>query len=89
MKSNNTSKEVFLFISTLVIIGFLSWCLLDNYSGYFNEVKSEYRDKKIIDLSKPVSESLLTEVLVENNYIENDDDALFVARSLKKRLVAG
>ena len=89
MKSNNTSKEVFLFISTIVIIGFLSWCLLDNYSGYFNEVKSEYRDKKIIDLSKPVSESLLTEVLVENNYIENDDDALFVARSLKKRLDAG
>lgn len=89
MKSNNTNKELFLFITTIVVIGFLSWCLLDNYSGYFEEVKSEYRDKKIIDFSKPVSESLLAEVLVENNYIENEDDALFVARSLKKRLDAG
>ena len=88
MRSSILGKNAF-FVFVIAVISIMAWSLLDNYSNYFDQVNAEYKEKKVLDLSKPVSVDYLTGFLLQKGYFENDEDASFIAKAISKRISEG
>lgn len=84
MKPSIFRKSSIFFAITIVVISIMAWTLVDNYSDYFDRVDTEYKGKEIIDLSKPISVELLSEYLIQKGYLDNEEDAAFIADAIKK-----
>ena len=89
MKKGLLNTSLLFFITVITVIGIMSWSLINNYSDYFDEVESKFKNKDIIDLSKPISTQFFSNFLLERNYVDSQDDALFIAQIIKKRLDNG
>lgn len=83
------NKSILFFIIVITVIGIMSWSLVKNYSDYFYEVESKFKNKDIIDLSKPISTQFFSNFLLERKYVDSQDDALFIAQFIKNRLDNG
>lgn len=89
MKPSIFRKSSIFFAITIVVISIMAWTLVDNYSDYFDRVHTEYKGKEVIDLSKPVSIETLSEYLIQKGYLDNEEDADFIAKAIKKRFSLG
>lgn len=89
MKPSIFRKSSIFFAITIVVISIMAWALVDNYSDYFDRVHTEYKEKEIIDLSKPISVERLSELLIQKGYLDNEEDADFIAKAIKKRFSIG
>lgn len=86
MKPSIFHKSSIFFAITIVVISIMAWALVDNYSDYFDRVHTEYKEKEIIDLSKPISVERLSEFLIQKGYLDNEEDAEFIAEAIKKKI---
>ena len=89
MRSSIIGKNAFFFIIVIAVISIMAWSLMDNYSDYFDQVNSEYKEKKVLDLSKPVSVETLTDFFLQKGIFDNENDASFVAVAINKRIAKG
>lgn len=89
VRSSIIGKNAFFFIIVIAVISIMAWSLMDNYSDYFDQVNSEYKEKKVLDLSKPVSVETLTNFFLQKGIFDNENDASFVAVAINKRIAEG
>lgn len=85
MRSNTFSINSIFFAITIAVISIMAWTLIGNYSDYFDRVYTEYKEKEIIDLSKPISVEVLSEYFIKKGYLDKEEDASFIANAIKKR----
>ena len=81
MKPSIFRKSSIFFAITIVVISIMAWALVDNYSDYFDRVHTEYKEKEIIDLSKPISVERLSEFLIQKGYLDNEEERLKIAEA--------
>lgn len=77
-----------MLISTLVLCGLLSFYLL-NLRPKFKEIEKNYNDRVAVNLSKDLSSSELSAVLLANNYVTNKREADLIADTITARLNRG
>ena len=65
MKPDTFRKSTAFFVATIAAISIMAWTLVGNYSDYFDRVYTEYKEKEIIDLSKPISVEVLSEYFIK------------------------
>lgn len=76
------------FISVVVSIVVLLVCfsaMQNNYDERFSEMEKRYKDNIAANLNGGVSEKGLAEILQRNGYVNQSDDAQFVARFLRNK----
>lgn len=89
MRPNTFSINSIFFAITIAVISIMAWTLIGNYSDYFDRVYTEYKEKEIIDLSKPISVEVLSEYFIKKGYLDKEEDASFIANAIKKRFFQG
>lgn len=89
MRPNTFSINSIFFAITIAVISIMAWTLVGNYSDYFDRVYTEYKEKEIIDLSKPISVEVLSEYFIKKGYLDKEEDASFIANAIKKRFFQG
>ena len=89
MKPSIFRKSSIFFAITIVVISITAWTVIGNYSDYFDRVYTEYKEKEIIDLSKPISVEVLSEYFIKKGYLDKEEDASFIANAIKKRFFQG
>ena len=89
MKPDTFRKSTAFFVATIAAISIMAWTLVDNYSDYFDRLHTEYKQKNVIDLSKPISVETLSGYLIQKGYLDNEEDADFIAKAIKKRFSLG
>lgn len=83
-------KKIHFFIVFAVLLACFLW-LNDNYRRNFDAVEERYAatERYAVNLDASLSSDRLAQMLHDNNYVDNRDDADFVANFLVERLREG
>ncbi|MCM1502742.1 MAG: FtsW/RodA/SpoVE family cell cycle protein [Bacteroidales bacterium] len=77
------------FVIVSLILGILFLKLSHNYSDRFSDIKKSYGDNTSINLVKDVDVKKISTVLFDNNYMQDKQDADFLAEQLAGKLKSG
>lgn len=77
-------KYSFIIVSVILCFCFLK--LLSNYSDTFKSVEDSYIENSAINLVKGISSEKIYNVLITQNYVENESDAKFIAEQLAHKV---
>lgn len=78
-------KKYSIFIVSIILC-ILFWRLSSNYSDYFNKVEESYREGTAINLTKGITQEEISKLLFLHNYVDNKEDAAFIAQQLVEKL---
>ncbi len=74
-------------VTVIVVLLFLR--LTQNYKERHEIVEKAYIAETSVNLSADTDEAILADVLIENNYMQNETDAAFAARYIIEKLQSG
>ena len=83
-----TIKKYAILISTLLLCGMLLM-FFHNLRPRFEEVESDYKADRAVNLSRETDPQKLSQILITNGYVKNPKDARYVADTLTARLKRG
>ena len=84
----NAFRKHPILISALLLCGFL-FMYFQNLRPRFDEVESDYKADRAINLSRETDPQKLSQILITNGYVKNPKDAHYVADTLVERLKRG
>ena len=84
MDRNQFSSLPLVVVTVFLTLSLLMMCR--HFGDSFKQMEKKYDDKTAIVLNKDVDEKVLTEIVYNNAYTENYDDAAFIASYLKEKL---
>ena len=87
MKRKNNGFIPLLFVTIVLCFGFIT--LYHNQSDYLKRVDENYNDKRSINLEKGLSAEVLSEFLVNQDYVSDRRDANFIAKQLVSKIDSG
>ena len=77
-----------MLISTLVLCGMMLM-LFNNLRSRFEEVEEDYKHDRAINLSPETDSGKLSQILMTNGYVADQEDADFIADTIVARLKRG
>ena len=77
-----------ILISALLLCGFL-FMYFQNLRPHFDEVESDYKADRAINLSRETDPQKLSQILITNGYVKSPKDARYIADTLTARLKRG
>ena len=80
-------KYLLVIVSVVLCLLFLK--LLSNYSEIFKNVEKSYAEDSAINLQKGISPDKLAQILSDQNYVEDERDAQFIAKQIVYKLSEG
>ena len=84
MDGNRFSSLPLVVVTVILTLSLLMMCR--HFGDSFKQMEKNYDGKTAIVLNKDVDEKVLTEIVYNNAYAENYDDAAFIASYLKEKL---
>ena len=78
-----------LHIIVFLVLALMSFRLLWNYRSYFSEVEQGYAEGRNVNLVRGVSYKNIAATLMHNGYMQEQEDADFVARMIVAKFGEG
>ena len=88
-KQNSRNTERLWFLLVTIVLGLTFLKLHYNYRKQFEPINESYANQTTVNLDKDFDPQLLANLLVEGDYISDEESAILIANHIQKKLADG